>query len=71
MSDYKKAGVDIKMGDKASKIAYSFARSTFSSRKNMIGEPVLRIQIQKMLDSKRLEKVDKIDVIENIKKGKP
>ncbi|MEA2096509.1 MAG: phosphoribosylformylglycinamidine cyclo-ligase [Candidatus Cloacimonadota bacterium] len=40
MADYKKAGVDIKMGDKASKIAYSFARSTFSSRKNMIGEPV-------------------------------
>ncbi len=40
MTDYKKAGVDIKMGDRASKIAYNFARSTFSSRKNMIGEPV-------------------------------
>ncbi len=40
MIDYKKAGVDIKMGDRASKIAYSFARSTFVSRKNMIGEPV-------------------------------
>ncbi len=40
MADYKKAGVDIKMGDRASKIAYSFARSTFASRKNMIGEPV-------------------------------
>jgi len=40
MADYKKAGVDIKMGDKASKVAYSFARSTFSSRKNLIGEPV-------------------------------
>jgi len=41
MADYKKAGVDIKMGDRASKIAYSFARSTFASRKNMIGEPVI------------------------------
>lgn len=41
MIDYKKAGVDIKMGDRASKIAYSFARSTFSSRKGMIGEPVI------------------------------
>jgi len=40
MADYKKAGVDIKMGDGASKIAYSFARSTFVSRKNMIGEPI-------------------------------
>ena len=40
MSDYKKAGVDIKMGDRASKIAYSFAKTTFASRKNMIGEPV-------------------------------
>ncbi len=40
MADYKKAGVDIKMGDRASKIAYSFAKTTFSSRKNMIGEPV-------------------------------
>ena len=40
MIDYKKAGVDIKMGNRASKIAYSFARSTFASRKNMIGEPV-------------------------------
>ncbi|MDA3812769.1 MAG: phosphoribosylformylglycinamidine cyclo-ligase [Candidatus Cloacimonetes bacterium] len=40
MTDYKKAGVDISMGDRASKIAYDFARSTFSSRKKMIGEPV-------------------------------
>ncbi len=40
MVDYKKAGVDIKMGDRASKIAYNFARLTFVSRKNMIGEPV-------------------------------
>jgi len=41
MIDYKKAGVDIQMGDRASKIAYDFAKSTFSSRKNMIGEPVI------------------------------
>ena len=40
MADYKKAGVDIKMGDRASKIAYSFAKTTFPARKNMIGEPV-------------------------------
>jgi len=40
MADYKKAGVNIKLGDKTSKIAYSYAKSTFSSRKNMIGEPV-------------------------------
>ena len=40
MADYRKAGVDIKKGDKASRIAYSFARSTFISRKEMIGEPV-------------------------------
>ncbi|MDP8201501.1 MAG: phosphoribosylformylglycinamidine cyclo-ligase [Candidatus Tenebribacter burtonii] len=41
MTNYKKAGVDIQIGDKASKIAYEFARSTFPSRKNMIGEPVI------------------------------
>jgi len=40
MSSYKKAGVDIKAGDNASKIAYKYAKSTFSSRKGMIGEPV-------------------------------
>lgn len=40
MADYKEAGVDILAGDKASKIAYKFAKSTFSSRKNMIGNPV-------------------------------
>lgn len=31
---------------------------------NIIGEPILKRQLQKMLDSKRLAKVDKIDVIE-------
>jgi phosphoribosylformylglycinamidine cyclo-ligase len=41
MIDYKKAGVDIKAGDAASKIAYNFAKSTFSSRKGMIGEPLV------------------------------
>jgi len=41
MIDYKKAGVDIKMGDRASRIAYNYARSTFISRENMIGEPVI------------------------------
>ena len=41
MIDYKKAGVDIKAGDAASKIAYNFAKSTFNSRKGMIGEPLV------------------------------
>jgi len=41
MIDYKKAGVDIKAGDAASKIAYNFAKSTFSSRSGMIGEPLV------------------------------
>ncbi len=40
MADYKEAGVDIQAGDKASKIAYSFAKSTFPSRKGMIGNPI-------------------------------
>lgn len=39
--DYKESGVDIKAGDRASKIAYEYAKSTFSSRKGMIGEPVI------------------------------
>ena len=30
---------------------------------NMIGEPILRMQLQKMIDSKRLQKIDEIDKI--------
>jgi len=41
MADYKEAGVDIEAGDNASKIAYSFAKSTFASRKGMMAEPVV------------------------------
>ncbi len=41
MTNYKKAGVDIKAGDRASKIAYNYAKSTFASRQGMIGEPVV------------------------------
>lgn len=41
MSSYKKAGVDIQAGDKASEIAYNYAKSTFASRLGMIGEPVV------------------------------
>ncbi len=41
MISYKKAGVDLKTGDEASKIAYKFAKSTFASRKGMIGTPVI------------------------------
>ena len=31
---------------------------------NIIGEPILKLQLQKMLDSKRLTKIDRIDLIE-------
>ena len=31
---------------------------------NIIGEPIIKRELQKMLDSKRLSKVDKIDKIE-------
>ena len=41
MTDYKKAGVDIQAGDKASEIAYNYAKSTFTARHGMIGEPVI------------------------------
>ncbi|MBI2464459.1 phosphoribosylformylglycinamidine cyclo-ligase [Candidatus Peregrinibacteria bacterium] len=37
---YKEAGVDVSLGDRCSKIAYGYAKQTFSSRKGMIGEPV-------------------------------
>ena len=40
MSTYAEAGVNIAQGDKASRIAYEGAKSTFSSRKGMIGQPV-------------------------------
>lgn len=32
---------------------------------NIIGEPILKNQLQKMLDSKRLDKIDKIDELED------
>ncbi len=32
---------------------------------NIIGEPVIKNQLQKMLDSKRLSKIDEIDIIKN------
>ena len=37
---YAAAGVDISIGEKASKAAYANAKTTFSSRKGMIGEPL-------------------------------
>lgn len=37
---YAAAGVDISVGEKASKAAYKNAKTTFSSRKGMIGAPV-------------------------------
>jgi len=41
MATYKEAGVDIKMGDECSRIAYETAKATFSSRKDMIGQPLV------------------------------
>ncbi len=40
MTTYEKAGVNIAEGDKASRSAYSFAKATFKSRENLIGQPV-------------------------------
>ncbi len=40
MTTYAKAGVNIEEGDKASKSAYNFAKATFKSRENLIGQPV-------------------------------
>jgi len=37
---YASAGVDIQKGDKASSIAYRYAKETFANRKGKIGEPV-------------------------------
>ncbi len=37
--DYKKAGVNIQQGDEASRAAYAAAKSTFDSRKGLIGAP--------------------------------
>lgn len=31
---------------------------------NIIGEPIIKRELQRMLDSKRLSKIDKIDIIE-------
>jgi predicted ATP-dependent endonuclease of OLD family len=47
-----KKDTDIKNDDEAQKLI------------NIIGEPIVKNQLQRMLDSKRLSKVDKIDVIE-------
>jgi len=47
-----KKDTDIKTDDEAQKLV------------NIIGEPIVKNQLQRMLDSKRLSKVDKIDIIE-------
>lgn len=39
---YADAGVNIEAGDNASKTAYGHAKSTFSSRQGLIGEPVVQ-----------------------------
>ncbi|MBI2634655.1 phosphoribosylformylglycinamidine cyclo-ligase [Candidatus Peregrinibacteria bacterium] len=41
MSTYEESGVNVDLGDECSRIAYSAAKSTFSSRKGMIGEPLV------------------------------
>ena len=40
MTTYANAGVNIEEGDKASRSAYSYAKKTFKSRENLIGQPV-------------------------------
>ncbi len=41
MSTYSDAGVNISEGDKASEVAYAYAKKTFSSRNGMIGAPLV------------------------------
>ncbi len=41
MSTYEESGVNIEAGDQASRSAYEAAKSTFPSRENMIGQPVI------------------------------
>lgn len=41
MATYEESGVNIELGDECSKIAYEAAKSTFSLRKGMIGEPII------------------------------
>lgn len=40
MATYAQAGVNIDVGDEASRVAYEHAKKTFSSRAGMIGEPL-------------------------------
>jgi phosphoribosylformylglycinamidine cyclo-ligase len=40
MATYKDSGVDVELGDRCSKLAYEAAKSTFSGRLGMIGQPV-------------------------------
>jgi phosphoribosylformylglycinamidine cyclo-ligase len=42
MATYKDSGVDVELGDRCSRIAYEAAKSTFSGRQGMIGEPVIQ-----------------------------
>lgn len=41
MATYEEAGVNISEGDKASELAYNAAKSTFASRRGLVGEPML------------------------------
>ncbi len=42
MATYADSGVDISAGDKASRIAYNYAKSTFSSREGLKGTPLIQ-----------------------------
>ncbi len=42
MATYADSGVDISVGEKASKIAYHYAKSTFSSRDGLKGTPLIQ-----------------------------
>ena len=39
--DYKEAGVDIELGDDASRVLYEAAKKTFANRKGDIGDVIL------------------------------
>jgi len=41
MATYEESGVNIKMGDKCSGIAYQAAKRTFPGRLGMVGEPLI------------------------------
>jgi phosphoribosylformylglycinamidine cyclo-ligase len=44
MENEKKSGMDIELGDRCSKVAYSWAKKTFTNRKGRAGEPYIGLE---------------------------